>query len=77
MTKTKAEQPANLPTNLRRNFLLGATLGSAGAVAAVVTGGANETLDIAVPGATVVAVQKVKGYHLSEHITQYYDTTRI
>lgn len=61
-------------TNKRRNFLLGATLGSAGAVAAVVAGGGvQEVLEVS--GAT--AVKKPKGYHMTEHIQQYYDTTRI
>lgn len=61
-------------TNKRRKFLLGATLGSAGAVAAVVAGGGvQEVLEVS--GAAVV--KKPKGYHMTEHIQQYYDTTRI
>ncbi len=61
-------------TNKRRNFLLGATLGSAGAVAAVVAGGGvQEVLEVS----GTAAVKKPKGYHMTEHIQQYYDTTRI
>jgi hypothetical protein len=60
----------------RRNFLLGATLGTAGAVAAVVTA-------TVVPVAEVVAVtaaaepKKSKGYHVTAHIEQYYETARM
>jgi hypothetical protein len=59
----------------RRKFLLGATLGSAGAVAAIVAGGgAPKVLEVA-----TVAPQKKKvmGYHETDHIRQYYETTRI
>lgn len=71
----KPEQsPADQATGNRRKFLLGATLGSAGAVAAVVTGGSvKEALEIV----AVAPVKKVKGYHETDHIRQYYETTRI
>ncbi len=60
----------------RRTFLLGATLGSAGAVAAVLTGsGTGEALNVA--AAVPKAKAKVKGYHETDHIRQYYETTRI
>jgi hypothetical protein len=61
-------------TNKRRTFLLGATLGSAGAVAAVVANSGVKDLAVA---AGVVAEKKPKGYHMTAHIQQYYDTTRI
>ncbi len=67
-------KPVEKPENKRRNFLLGATLGSAGAVAAVVAGGGTaEILEVA----AAPAVKKPKGYHETPHILQYYDTTRI
>jgi len=71
----KPEQnPAAQATPARRKFLLGATLGSAGAVAAVVTGGdVQKALEVA----SVPAGKKNKGYHETDHIRQYYETTRI
>ena len=71
------DKPANAAGNTRRNFLLGATLGTAGSVAAVVAGGAKQALDVAVPGATAESGNKPKGYHVTAHISQYYDTTRM
>ena len=61
------------PTGDRRKFLLGATLGSAGAVAAVVTGGKLQGVLEVTP---VGSDKKVKGYHETDHIRQYYETTR-
>ncbi|MBL8520671.1 MAG: formate dehydrogenase [Betaproteobacteria bacterium] len=61
------------PENKRRSFLLGATVGSAGAVAAVVAGG--HVLPLA--EVAKAAEAKPKGYHETDHIRQYYDTTRI
>ncbi|MBL8524109.1 MAG: hypothetical protein JNN20_10495 [Betaproteobacteria bacterium] len=67
------QQPEQ-PENNRRKFLVGATLGSAGAVAAAVVGGtATDVLDTT----KVAAAKKVKGYHETDHIRQYYETTRI
>jgi hypothetical protein len=57
----------------RRNFLLGATVGSAGAVAAVVSGGNVKQIAELAKSADA----KQKGYHETDHIRQYYDTTRI
>jgi hypothetical protein len=72
-----AKKPENKPEqqeNNRRRFLVGATLGSAGAVAAAVVGGtATDVLDTT----KVAAVKKPKGYHETDHIRQYYETTRI
>lgn len=70
----KSESKTPMPTT-RRNFLLGATLASAGAVAAVVAAGnATEATD-------VETVEKKparpKGYHVTPHIAQYYETTKL
>lgn len=68
------DKPANQAISNRRKFLVGATLGSAGAVAAVVAGGnAGEIVAAVAP----TKVAKPKGYHVTEHIQQYYETTRI
>jgi hypothetical protein len=68
------DKPTNQAISNRRKFLVGATLGSAGAVAAVVAGGnAAEIVAAVAP----VAVAKPKGYHVTAHIQQYYETTRI
>ena len=68
------QKPVEQATATRRNFLLGATLGSAGAVAAVVSGsGVQKALEVA----CVPAEKKIKGYHETDHIRQYYETTRI
>ena len=60
------------PTH-RRNFLLAAGLGGAGAVAAVAAG-------IGKPAARAAAADpsgKPSGYHVSEHILKYYKTTEV
>jgi len=67
-------KPAVAPTNNRRKFLLGATLGSAGAVAAVVAGG--NVAEVLAPSAPAKDAEP-KGYHVTAHIEQYYETTRI
>lgn len=68
------QKPAEQATPTRRKFLLGATLGSAGAVAAVVSGrGVQKALEVA----SVPTEKKIKGYHETDHIRQYYETTRI
>ena len=58
--------------NNRRNFLLAASLGTAG-VAAGVAGArkATKTADAA------TAADKPSGYHASEHILKYYKTTEV
>jgi len=56
----------------RRNFLIAAGAGSAGAVAAVAT--------LRKPGAgtkTAAGAAKGDGYHVSEHIQKYYKTTEV
>jgi hypothetical protein len=58
--------------NSRRKFLLAAGLGSAGVAAAVAT--ATRSTDAATPAP---AVDKAKGYHVSEHIEKYYRTTKV
>ena len=66
---------ADQTTGTRRKFLLGATLGSAGAVAALVTGGsAKGVLQVA---AVAPEKKKVMGYHETDHIRRYYETTRL
>ena len=59
------------PTN-RRNFLLAAGLGTAGAVAVVAAKPGK-------PGAKALAAEAAKpsGYHASEHILKYYKTTEV
>lgn len=71
------QKSADQATRNRRKFLLGATLGSAGAVAAVVAGaGAGGVTKVALDVAAVAPEKKVKGYHETDHIRQYYETTR-
>ena len=70
------KSPSNppVPTN-RRNFLLGATLASAGAVAAVVTGRTvAEKLELSVVESKPA---KPTGYRLTPHIAKYYQTTKL
>ena len=72
--ESKASMPHPSPST-RRKFLLGATLAGAGAVATVVTGGnANDIVEAAT---TETKAAKPKGYHLTPHIAQYYETTKI
>ena len=59
----------------RRSFLLGATLASAGAVAAVVAGGSTTEIVGALGVENKPA--KPKGYHVTPHISQYYETTKL
>jgi hypothetical protein len=59
-------------SNSRRNFLLNAGLGGAGAAAAVVAG-----RKIASGGEAGAATDKPRGYHVSEHILKYYKTTQV
>jgi hypothetical protein len=58
--------------NSRRKFLLATSLGGAGAAAAIVTG-----KKIASGGEGAAAVDKPRGYHVSEHILKYYKTTQV
>ena len=69
--------PGDAAVSTRRKFLLGATLGTAGAVVAAVAGGAKQALDVAAPEALAETGNKPKGYHVTAHISQYYDTTRM
>jgi hypothetical protein len=68
-------KPTNISSN-RRSFLLGATLGTAGAVAgaaALITGkSVEEILPPAAPEADTAT-----GYRMTPHIQQYYDTTKL
>jgi hypothetical protein len=72
----KPESKTPMPTPAtRRNFLLGASLAGAGAIAAVVARGNSteivETLTVENKPA------KPKGYHVTPHIAQYYETTKL
>ncbi len=60
----------------RRNFLLGATLGTAGVVAAAVTATVAPVADLVEVSATP-ETKKSKGYHVTAHIEQYYETARM
>ena len=60
-------------TTNRRNFLLAAGLGSAGAAAAVVAG----TRKSPAKAALAEEAAKPSGYHASEHIQKYYKTTKV
>ncbi|MBL8474109.1 MAG: hypothetical protein KF778_03040 [Rhodocyclaceae bacterium] len=68
-TDDRQKPDANLR---RRNFLLTATLGGAGAVAAAVTGGALP--EVPAPESTQ---REGRGYRVSEHVLNYYRSTRI
>ena len=69
-SKTSLSAPAT-----RRKFLLGATLAGAGAVAAVVAGG--EATDVVETLTSETKSAKPKGYHVTPHISQYYETTKL
>ena len=60
------------PTN-RRNFLLAAGIGSAGAIAAVATNARKPDAKAALAEESA----KPTGYHASEHILKYYKTTEV
>ncbi len=60
----------------RRNFLLGATLGTAAAAAAIVTGKTTEQVSAEVAALTPADTGQ-SGYRLTPHIAQYYDTTKL
>jgi hypothetical protein len=64
----------NKVTLSRRNFLLAAGVGGAGAAAALVAGTAGKGVQ---PVAEAVTQPDVKGYHVSEHINKYYKTTLV
>ncbi len=59
----------------RRNFLLGATLGTA-AAAAIVTG--KSTVGVGAEVAALAPAEPVSsGYRMTPHIARYYDTTKL
>ncbi len=59
-------------TTNRRNFLLAAGLGGAGAAAALVTGTSKTPATGEAP-----AADKASGYRSTEHIEKYYKTTKV
>ena len=72
----KPESKTPMPTPAaRRKFLLGATLAGAGAVAAVVAGGS--ATDVVATLTVENKPAKPKGYHVTPHISQYYETTKL
>ena len=72
--KPESKTPVSTPA-ARRKFLLGATLAGAGAVAAVVAGGSAP--DVAATLTVENKPAKAKGYHVTPHISQYYETTKL
>jgi hypothetical protein len=58
----------------RRKFLMAASLGGAGAVAAVVAG--KQASKAPEPGARAQA-SRADGYHVTDHIEKYYKTTEV
>jgi len=58
----------------RRKFLMAASLGGAGAVAAVVAG--KQAVDAPKEG-TEAAAPQASGYRVTEHIEKYYKTTEV
>jgi hypothetical protein len=57
--------------NTRRNFLLAASLGGAGAIAAVATA----RIQPQVAAVAQIETQESSGYRASPHILKYYKTT--
>lgn len=56
----------------RRNFLLAAGAGGVAATAAVIAGKSGQEKP-----KKAEAVSGSKGYHVTEHIRKYYDTTKV
>ena len=73
-SESKTSTPVESKT-ARRTFLLGATVASVGAVATVVAGGSAS--DIVEAAGSETKTAKPKGYHMTPHIAQYYETTKI
>jgi hypothetical protein len=64
------KEPERTPS--RRNFLLAVGAGSVAAAAAVVTGGSPQP-----PASSASDKTRGEGYRLTEHVRNYYRTTRI
>jgi hypothetical protein len=60
----------------RRQFLIGATLGTAATAAVVITGKTQQQVTEDVANAALTS-KETSGYRLTPHIAQYYDTTKI
>jgi hypothetical protein len=71
---TEIQEAVVQPNTRRRNFLIGASVGSVGAAAALISGSAVVKPEA---DATPETETKGKGYRESEHIRRYYGTTRI
>jgi hypothetical protein len=61
----------------RRNFLLGATLGTAATAAAIVAGKSNSELAAEVTAAAEPNADAPSGYHVTPRILHYYETTKL
>lgn len=72
--KPESKTPTSAPAT-RRNFLLGATLTGAGVIAAAVASGSKTEIAETLTGVTKPV--KTKGYHVTPHIAQYYETTKL
>lgn len=57
----------------RRNFLLAVGAGGAASAAAIVA----KTVPQAQPAASADDKKKTRGYHATEHIRSYYDSTKV
>jgi hypothetical protein len=74
LPRTASPQAAQFPVSTRRRrFLLGLGAGTAGAAAAA----AAPAVGAAVAVATPAAAPATGGYRLTEHISDYYATTRL
>ncbi len=60
----------------RRNFLIAATLGTATAAAAIVTGETSADVEKKVAG-LAAGQTETTGYRVTPHIAQYYETTKL
>lgn len=72
-TRSQAAEASPATDSKRRNFMIGAGLGSIGAAAALVSSG---TLKPAAETAAAVTSDE-QGYRETEHIRRYYGTTRL
>jgi hypothetical protein len=61
----------------RRNFLLAVSAGGAATVAAALNTSAAKTTSQAQPAATGTGKRSTRGYSASEHINNYYRTTKV
>lgn len=72
-SKPVPQEAAVKPDSKRRKFLIGASLGSVGAAAALVGAGVVKPAAEAAPAPELES----KGYRETEHVRRYYGTTRL